>query len=426
MNASPSLSQDRKFRVDVLWNIASLGVLGVSGIVLNVLIAGTVGAEALGVFNQVFAVYIFLSQLSVGGVHLSVMKHVSHHPRDRDTCAAITVSALVLCTFLATLFALLTWLASDWLGHLFDSPGVAVGLVLVSPGLIFFALNKVLLNGINGASAMRAYAVFQALRFVLILLGVSTIIASDLPGTYLAASLSVAELVLFPCLVLFTHLRLWSLWPSWTRRHWLQAHFSFGARGLLSGALNEINTRVDILMLGYFTSDAAVGIYSVAAIMAEGFSQLSIVLRRNVDPILGECFASGNLRRIEAEARKLRRWFWPAMLTLGGLAALLYPVAMGLLAGGDFSSSNHLFAILMLGVVLNASYRPFLGILLQSGHPGRHTLLVASLVLVNIVGNGLLIPWWGVTGAALATASVLVLEAVLIRLGARRFCGVRI
>lgn len=426
MTASPLPNQDSKFRVDVLWNIASLGVLGVSGIVLNVLIASTVGAEALGIFNQVFAVYIFLSQLSVGGVHLSVMKHVSHHPRDRETCAAITVSALLLCTLLATLFALLTWLTSNWFGQLFDSPGVAVGLVLVSPGLVFFALNKVLLNGINGASAMRAYAVFQALRFVLILLGVATVIAFDFPGTYLAASLSVAELILFPCLALFTHRWLWPLWPTWTRRHWLRAHFSFGARGLLSGALNEINTRVDILMLGYFTSDAAVGIYSVAAIMAEGFSQLSIVLRRNVDPILGECFASGNLRRIEAEARKLRRWFWPTMWTLGGLAALLYPVAMGLLAGGDFSSSNHLFAILMLGVVLNASYRPFLGILLQAGHPGRHTLLVALLVLVNIVGNGFMIPLWGVTGAALATASVLVLEAVLIRAGAWRFCHVRI
>lgn len=426
MNAPSSTSQDRKFRIDVLWNVASLGVLGASGIVLNVIIAGTVGAEALGIFNQVFAVYIFLSQLSVGGVHLSVMKHVSHQPEEHDVCASITVSALAVCSLLATAFAVLTWLASGAVGRLFDSPGVATGLVLVSPGLVFFAFNKVLLNGLNGASAMRPYAVFQALRFVLILLGVLTIIAFEGPGTYLAASLTAAEMVLFPCLAIFTHRRLWPLWPSMVRRSWLREHLSFGARGLLSGALNEINTRVDILMLGYFTSDAAVGIYSVAAIMAEGFSQLSIVLRRNVDPILGECFARNDLRQIEAQARRLRRWFWPAMIAIGIVAVTLYPVAMDVLLGGDFGASNRLFAILMLGVVLNASYRPFLGILLQSGHPGRHTLLVAVLVAANALGNGLLIPWLGATGAAIATGSVFVLEALLIRWAGRRLCHVRI
>jgi hypothetical protein len=57
-----------RFRRDVAWNVASIAVLGVSGIALNAIIARTYDAAALGVFNQVMAAYILFSQLAVGGV----------------------------------------------------------------------------------------------------------------------------------------------------------------------------------------------------------------------------------------------------------------------------------------------------------------------------------------------------------------------
>ncbi len=425
MQTSSTLT--RKFQVDTLWNVGSLAVLAGSGILLNVVIARGVGAEALGVFNQVFAIYIFLSQLSVGGIHLSVLKQISHHVDDPARCARITVSALTACAALSTLFALLTYGLGGLAGRLLDSPGVATGLLWIAPGLIFFALNKVLLNAVNGAAAMRAYAVFQAARFVLIVAGVVAMIGAGLPGAYLAASLTVAEAVLTPCLLVYVERRLWPLRLSSHRQRWLREHLSFGARGFLSGALGEINTRVDILVLGLFTSDVLVGVYSFAAILAEGFSQLPIVLRRNVDPLLGAAFASNDRQRIERHARDLRRVFYPAMAVIGVLAVVVYPVLLKWLVGdAEFAASSRVFTVLMIGVVINAGYRPFLGILLQSGHPGRHTLLVATLVTANLLGNVLLIPWLGLEGAAIATALVFVLEAVLIKLVAARVCRVKL
>ena len=53
----------------------------------------------------------------------------------------------------------------------------------------------------------------------------------------------------------------------------------------MSGILTEVNTRVDILVLGYFHGDTLVGVYSFAAILAEGFSQLPMVVRRSIDPL---------------------------------------------------------------------------------------------------------------------------------------------
>ena len=424
LSSPPPLA--RKFSIDFLWNVGSLAVLGASGIVLHAIIGRFAGAEALGIFNQVFAFYIFLSQIAVGGIHFSVLKHVSHHQMEPRRCAEVAVAGAVLAAGLSVLVALVAYGGRGLAGSLLDSPGVAVGLGWAAPGLIAFALNKVLLNTLNGLHRMRAFAVFQAARVLLIVTGVALIVASGWPASRLAAALSFAEWTLLAGLLLYVQQAL----PMFSARGlgpWFREHLSFGSRGFLSGALTEANSRVDVLVLGIFRDDAIVGIYSFAAILAEGFAQLAFVVRRNLDPLFGESFARGDTERIERHARRVRRTFFPAMVLVGVAAMIAYRPAVDLfLPDGSFSASASIFVILMVGVVFNALYRPFLGLLPQGGRPGAYTLLVAAVVLVNLIGNLILIPRIGMTGAAVATAVALVVEAGLVWVAARRLFGVRL
>ena len=66
----------KKFSADVAWNVGSLAVLGVSGILLNVLIGRCYDEAALGVFNQALAAYIFFSQLAVGVTMTTINRHL--------------------------------------------------------------------------------------------------------------------------------------------------------------------------------------------------------------------------------------------------------------------------------------------------------------------------------------------------------------
>ena len=54
------------FKLDLLFNYASLAILATSGLVANLVVARLMGEAALGVFNQSFAIYIACSQLAVG------------------------------------------------------------------------------------------------------------------------------------------------------------------------------------------------------------------------------------------------------------------------------------------------------------------------------------------------------------------------
>ncbi len=420
-------SREGSFQAGVAWNVASLVVLGLSGIAVNVLIAKWGGADDLGVFNQAYAIYIFASQVAVGGIQFSVLHYVSWRPDERDECARITASGLTMAGILATLVALAVLLSRDLAGSLLDSPGVATALLVVSPGLLFFSLNKVLLSVMNGLRQMRAYAVFQSLRFVFILAGVAILLGIDAPGSYLAGTFTLAEALLFVVLAIYFEVRAVAVRFRHLDRSWLRRHSSFGARSFLSGTLSELNTRVDVLVLGFFVSDSVVGVYSFAAIFAEGFNQLPYVVRNNLDPLLGNRFADGATEQIEGYARQIRKVFWPAMALIGALAIVGYLGLIAVFFGDtEFPASRGAFAVLIAGVVLSSGYRPFVGILLQGGRPATYTVLVTLVVLANLIGNLLLIPIFGLLGAAAATAAALVIEAALIVVLSRRLFGIRL
>ena len=418
-----------RFKQGIFWNVASIAFLGVSGICINVVILACQGPEALGVFNQVFAFHVVISQIAVGGLHFSVLKHCSYEQDNFDKCAVIASSALMLVGAAGIVVSLSLLGLRHTIGSVLGSPAVARGLAFVVPGLAFFSLNKVLLLTMNGLRHMRAFALFQALRYGLVLVSVVAIVILGYPGSHLPLSLSIAEIVLFFVMMLYINLRLFRLKVSLSSemRGWFRRHISFGGRGFLSGVLRNMNVRVDILMLGYFMSDMMVGIYSFASTFAEGFGQLDTVIRRNVDPIVGKCFAQDDRDGIRELSRRIRRTFFPMMAILGGVLVAGFPIFIRLLApNGESRQSWGVFAILVAGIVLACGYRPFLSVLLQGGRPGTFTILIACTLLVNVVLNCCLIPLIGLYGAASATASVYLMEALAIVILARRFFGIRL
>ena len=414
-----------KFGQDVLWSVGSLFFLAIGGISVNLIIIAFLGENALGVFNQVYAVYAIFSQISVGGIQRSTLMYVSYNQNDRDICGEIATSAI----FLVLVISVPTWIIGSVLaiplGQLLDSPGFSQGLFFVLPGLLFFSINKVQLSVLNGLRAMRAHAILQALRFVLIPLVVAGIILAGFDAPYLSLTFPISEAVLMVIsgIYLFAvHIPLKSF--SAFRNHF-RGHLSFGLRGFFSGVLLRLNTRIDVLILGLFASDALVGVYSFSAMLAEGFGEIPTALRQNVDPIIGKHFADHHPQQITDLARRLRRYMYPTMGVLGLVAMLLFPfVFRPFLALESLFPTWLIFAIIMLGVVINSGYKPFSGILLQSGRSGSYTIMILALVSFNTIFNFLLIPAFGVYAAAIVTLTTHVLEVILLVALSRRILHV--
>jgi len=393
---SERLSLKGRFASDVVWNTASFFVLGISGILLNILIGRAYHAEALGVFNQVFALYIFFSQFAVFGIHLSVVKHIAEFSNDNAVAAAVARSGVVVVSVTGLLVSIVAFGFSESIGRFLGSEDVGLSWQLVAPGLWFFSINKVLLGILNGHRHMKVFAICQALRFIFIVAILSILIVEHVSVPYLALSISCAEVILsFVLIIALCYCKVPFRSPS--LKNWPSKHFRFGSKSFLSGTLGELNTRIDILMLGIFLSDTHVGIYSMAALVVEGIMQFSTVVRNVLNPVLTKLYVQEQFDELQQLIRQGVSLFFYAMLIVGGLTCVSYPFVIELLVGDShFYTSWIPFCILIAGFVLRSGYFPFNMLLVQAGLPGWFTIQRGMVVLTNIVLNVLFIPLWGI------------------------------
>jgi O-antigen/teichoic acid export membrane protein len=400
----------RTLTVDLLFNYASLALLAGGGLLANVVVARSLGEAALGIFNQAYAVYIACSQLAVGGVHVSVLRSVAQAHADPREQARVVTSGLALSLLLGSVVGALVWLGRGALGLALGSPEVTESLGFVAPALLLFAVNKTLLNTFNGLQSMRAYALLQAARVCALLATLSALAWYRRPAAELTFALLAAELVVLllalPTLIVRLRLRLGQV-----EGHWLKHHLSFGLRGMLSGVFLELNTRIDVLAIGFFASDDAVGRYSLAAVFAEGLYQCLIVVRNQVNPVLARLLAQQDTAQLLALVRRAWRYLYPGMAVvyLAGLG-VLYLALTRQVALPDPGASLACYLILGAGVWGVSGFVPFDGALLHAGYPAHYTLLTLLTTASNLALNVALIPVLGIQGAALGTALALLLS----------------
>ncbi|MCY2960263.1 MAG: polysaccharide biosynthesis C-terminal domain-containing protein [Planctomycetota bacterium] len=414
-----------KLQSDVAWNVASLAILGIAGLALNVLIGQHWDESTLGVFNQALAAYTFFSMAAVGGIDRSALRAVAEAGHDRARAAAAAWATLVPTALIAALAAAAYWFARWPIARLLESDGVAAAIEASAPGLFFFALNKVLLAIVNGEGRMRAFAVYQSLRYIGILVALFAAMREGLDGDRLMVVFTFSEGVLLLVAGIDVARLLRSAPGGWATE--VRGHVVFGAKSAFSGVLLELNAKVDVWMIGIFMSDAAVGVYTYAAMLAEGLYQLVVVLQNVYNPRLARHIAAGEGEAVHELVRRGRTWSWIGITAVGAIAVAAFPLALSIIgARPEFSAAHWPFGLLVAGIALSAGYLPFGQILLMGGRPATHTVLMATTVLANVVGNAILIPRHGLIGAAIATAISMALSVVLLRVLVRAKLGLRI
>jgi O-antigen/teichoic acid export membrane protein len=277
---------------------------------------------------------------------------------------------------------------------------------------------------VNGVRRMRAFAIFTSIRYLGILVALLVAMELEMPGARLAYVFSASEAFLF-CVLAFEVGRLvdWSVGSGF--RPWVREHVVYGAKSVLAGVMLELNAKVDIWMIGMYLSDKMVGIYTFASMIAEGVYQLLVVLQNNYNPILARLLAVRDFATLRATVCKGRKWTYLGMAGVAIVAVALYPLAVSVLTDKpDFAASWLPFGWLMAGIVLASGYIPFGQTLLMANKPAWHTLLMLLTVLVNVIGNWILIPRSGIEGAAIATAISMGSSVIFLKGFVKRQVGV--
>jgi O-antigen/teichoic acid export membrane protein len=410
---------------NILINTISFAILGGVGIFINTFLISTYNASILGRYNLAFSILLIASQFAVGGVQFSVLKYTSLYKKRKVIIEHIISSALLLTSILSLFVILILFLLGPFLANLISGKDFVFSIYLLLPALLFYSWNKVLLMGINGLQKMKTFAFFNALKYLILFLSVISFYLLHVDPLYISVVFSFSEFLFFSLLFLYFCKNYFVFRFS---TQWLKKHLVFGMKGLWGGALIESNSRIDVLMIGYFMSDKSVGIYSFAAMIAEGFAQLYAVLKNNVDPYFGKTNSTTYRLEIGNLIKRIRRKYIPIIFIIGIGVILTYPMIFGMMFSIEkeyIEKSWEVLIILMIFIAGSSFFKPFAGLLTQIGKPELFSLIVLSSVMFNIILNFLLIPLFGLNGAAFSTGVTFFMECTLIYFLSRRIIQIK-
>jgi O-antigen/teichoic acid export membrane protein len=175
---------------------------------------------------------------------------------------------------------------------------------------------------------------------------------------------------------------------------------SYGMRAQVGGVITLLNLRLDFILLQLLAGPAVLGVYAIAS----KFAELVKVPGMALTYVLYPRFARDGAAAAAADARRL---MWKATLLTSAVAVALVAAAgvvIPTLYGSAFSSAVVPAQIILLGLTLDGLGGVITGFLYGTGRPGLNSLAMGVGLAITVVLDLILIPRYGATGAAAASA----------------------
>jgi len=207
--------------------------------------------------------------------------------------------------------------------------------------------------------------------------------------------------------------------PEFNTRFWLSESFPLL---LIAGFVILLN-QTDIIMVGALAGDEVAGLYAGAAVTARWVSFMLLSANAVAAPMIASLHARGDAATLQALVTRVARWaFWPSV----ALAAILILGAGPILHlfGAEYHTARWALAILVAGQVVNASMGPVGHLMNLTGYGRDSARVYGTAAALNVLLNVLLIPILGMEGAALATATSVILWNVWLFVLVRKKVGI--
>jgi O-antigen/teichoic acid export membrane protein len=188
-------------------------------------------------------------------------------------------------------------------------------------------------------------------------------------------------------------------WPdSLARDVW-----SFSAAGLLSGLLEFLIVQLDRIALGFYLNPRTVGIYAVAAAMVTYETLILTSVNQVFSPIIADLHAKGDSAMLGRLYKGLTKWVLGMTLPLA-IAVMTLARPLMRIFGPEFEVGWPILVIGTAGQLVNCGVGSAGLLLWMSGNQRRFLTVEAAMAAAVAVLNGVLVPTWGMIGAAFAAA----------------------
>ncbi|TDC55435.1 lipopolysaccharide biosynthesis protein [Actinomadura sp. KC345] len=420
-------------------NLVGAAVAGVQGLALVFLVAHLYSQRIAGTFFAATSLFIILQAVSWLGTDAGLLRWLPRHLALGDRAAARRTVPVALVPVLVTavvaglvLLATAPWTA----GHVgAGDTGEAAGMVRVlALFLPLAAAQDALLAATRGYGSMRPTVLTdKILRQTLQVAGVVAAAVLADGAVWLALAWAAPYL---PCLVIAA---LWYLKisraggagvqaadpaPEKIGRRPLAGEFwRFTAPRAFAQICQTAFQRADIVLVAALSSPREAAIYTAATrfiVISQLVTQaVQNVMQPAVSRLLALADRAGAQRIFAVCASWNLALAWPVHLSI----AVGAPVYLGAFGPGYGGSGEAVTVILAMAMLVATATGARDVMLLMAGRSGLSLVNQSTALGVNLVLNVLLIPPFGIVGAAVARASGLLVRTMLALVQVRRILG---
>ena len=384
----------RRFALDSLQVFSGEMAMMAIGMVNGVITARCLGPSGRGSFQLLVLLPIMLSNF----VKLGIPQASVFYMRRRGASASDVASNSIWFAFVMGGAAVLVcWFERDWLLTKFlkEIPPL---LLLPSLVLIPFVLLQFYLLGVAQAQErFREYNIRQLVPNTLSLIGLSTTLILFHMGLVGAILVQVSIVIMM------------TVWMTWRVHREAPLHLRWNpslARGMLAfGSKSYVQTlaatlhlRLDQFLCAYFLAPADVGLYAVAVNFGTLLDKIGEAAGTVMFPRLA---GSSDHDAHAATTRVCRHTLF--VLALGGTAfAIGAPIVVPVLYGSRFQGAVAPLLILLPGMLGAALYQLLTRNFTSRGRQEINIVAALLALSLNVGLNWVLIPRWGISGAALS------------------------
>lgn len=378
---------------------------------LNVILSRMLGAKGSGIFYLAFTIVMLGSAIGRVGMENALVKFIAANisAGKPDMVLVIHRKAIIFSIVTSTILSTLLYNFSPWLADFaFSKHELIQPLTIMSLAIVPLSLLTLYAYSFQGLMKIAISVTMMSIASPLLTcLGVMIFVP-----TYGINAAAISYL----CATTLTFITGWILW-RWETERFTKKKPDFSNRELLTTSIPlmwvvllgiTINW-APLIFLGRWESYSNVGIYSAASRTAMLTSFILIAVNSIAAPKFAASYQQGNFAVLEILVKNSSR----IMILLATPILVLFismPEFILGLFGDEFRRGATVLTILSIGQFINVATGSVGYLLLMSGNEVsmRNNLLLCSLI--GLVLNCVLIPTYGIVGAAVSVSLVIAIQ----------------
>lgn len=189
--------------------------------------------------------------------------------------------------------------------------------------------------------------------------------------------------------------------PVYDKQSWALAKelFRFGLFPMIALLMTSLNYRIDVLMLKQYNyiTYAMIGVYSLGI----GLVDIIVIIPDTLKGVLVSKLSKG---AAPDEVSKVCRCCIASAIILFVLILAFGRWAIGLFYGAAYIGAYEVVMLTSVGVIFIGYFKLIAQYNIVNGKQVRNVVLLSAAIVTNVIGNLLLVPHWGINGAAVATS----------------------